>query len=251
MKVGRIAYTNTEPFFHAWDSSTFDLLPGSPQELADAARKGEVVAGPLPLVECWALEDQFENLGDWGIAARERCRSVFVLSQIPFSELDHVMMGVTKESSTSVVLCETLIKMKYGHHIRMRKGLQSQDPAWLVIGDQALQMVNNPTAQAWPYITDLASEWWDWKHLPFVFARWVVRRDLAPAFRLELENVVAQSLSKGLGSLDTIASKVAPELKLSPTFVKSYLSEFLYKMTPETHNSENEFRRLVKEGVYL
>src|SRR5688572_15374400 len=102
MNVAQIAYANTIPFFHYWNADEFTLVPGSPKGLAEAARRGELVAGPLPIVEVWDLEDRFEPLGNWCIAAQERCRSVYVLSKQPFSELDHVMIGATKESSTSV-----------------------------------------------------------------------------------------------------------------------------------------------------
>ncbi len=248
MKIARIGYANTEPFFHYWNAPQFEMTSGTPKALAEAARKGDVAAGPLPLVECWNLESQFDGLGEWCIAARERCRSVYVLSRVPFSELDHVMIGVTKESATSVVLCETLINQKYGNDIRLRKGLQMTDPAWLVIGDQALQLANSPMSQTWPYITDLATEWWDWKKLPFVFARWVVRKDVGGVERLALDAALKTSLRKGLASLPEIAKDVAPRLKVTPRFLQSYFSEFLYELDGPAKDSILIFRELVKEG---
>ncbi|MCG3203351.1 MAG: Chorismate dehydratase [Elusimicrobia bacterium] len=207
------------------------------------------MAGPLPLVECWALSNEFEPLSGWCIAAKERCRSVYVLSRVPFSELDHVMMGVTKESLTSAALCDVLIRYKYNHQVRMRNGLEAQDAAWLVIGDQALGMTNQPLGQVWPYVTDLATEWWNWKQTPFIFARWVVRRDLSPSKKKELNDEVAQNLKKGLAALGEISSSVALRSNLSPMFVKSYLSEFIYDLPVGSVSSENEFQRLCQPGV--
>jgi predicted solute-binding protein len=57
--VGRIAYTNTEPFFQKWPIDRFPLTYGVPRALAGAARAGEIVAAPLPIVECWDLENTF------------------------------------------------------------------------------------------------------------------------------------------------------------------------------------------------
>lgn len=250
MNVARIAYTNTEPFFHYWNSPEFKLKPGSPKSLADdAKKKGDIIAGPLPLVECWALDDRYEPLGNWGISSRERCRSVYVFSQIPFAEIDHASMGVTKESATSVVLCETLIRQKYGNDVRMRKGLQMTDTAWLVIGDQALQLAHSPLSQAWPYVTDLATEWWNWQRKPFVFAQWVVRKDVAGDVRAGLSRTIEKSLEKGIDHISEIAADVAPRLKISPAFVKSYLSEFIYELGDDARESAQLFRQLVQKGA--
>ena len=249
MKIGQIAYANTEPFFHFWKKESFDLHAGHPKGLAEAARRDEIIAGPLPLVECWALEDKFVPLGNWGIAARERCRSVYVLSRVPFSELDHIMIGVTRESATSVKLCEILIRQRYGNDVRMRRGLQMTDAAWLVIGDQALQLANSPIIQTWPYVTDLATEWWNWQQRPFVFAQWIVRKDVAPEITRLLSATLSESFEHGIEHLEQIAGVIAPRLKVAPAFIKSYLSEFLYKLDGEALESAERFRSLIKLGA--
>lgn len=248
MKIARISYANTEPFFHHWPTGEFTLQPGVPKELADAARRGEVIAGPLPLVECWALEDEFVPLGPWGIAAREKSRSVFVLSRQPFSELDHMTIGVTKESATSVVLCETLIREKYRNTVTIRKGLNLEDTAWLVIGDQALHLSMNPAANAWPYITDLASEWWGWKQLPFVFARWVVRRDLDQSLREQLNRCVEKSFRKGMDNLPALAQAISIKMNLPPEFLVHYLHGLVYELDTDAEKSNLIFRELAEKS---
>ncbi len=252
MKIARISYANTEPFFYGWDNSpdarAFEYQLGAPKQLAEAAHRGEVIAGPLPIVECWALEADFAPLGSWSIAARERCRSVYVLSKVPFSELDHVTIGATKDSATSVMLCETLIREKYGNDARIRRGLQMEDAAWLVIGDQAMQLVASPLVREWPYVTDLATEWWNWKKLPFVFARWVVRRDTLPEVQSRLNSLIRASLDASKKNLPAITTAVATRTKLSPVFLESYFTEMMYEMDADAHASEKLFRHLTKEG---
>jgi chorismate dehydratase len=250
MKIAQINYANTVPFFHFWPAGEFELHPGVPTELAEAAKRGDVIAGPLPLVECLKLENTFEPLGDWGIAAREACRSVFVLSRHPFSELDHVTIGVTRESATSVVLCKTLIERKYGNNVTLRPGLNLEDAAWLVIGDQALQLSSNPTLRAWSVVTDLATEWWDWKHQPFVFARWIVRRDLNSSIKKNLLACVDASFQKGMANLPRLATTTGERLKISPEFLKSYFNGFLYRLDAAAEESILAFRAMVEEGAY-
>jgi chorismate dehydratase len=241
-RVGKISYLNTTPFFYKWPEDKFPIVPGVPRELAKAARAGQIIAAPLPIVECWDMEDSFSPLGAWGITAMKECRSVLVFSKRPFSELNATTIGATQESSTSVVLCDVLIRHRYKHKVRLRRGLENKDEAWLVIGDSALGMIETARKE-WPYVTDLAAEWWDWQKLPFVFARWVVNKknpDLASAISSALET----SLSAGLKSLDAIAKKEATVLSMSPHQIVSYLKVFNYKINEEAEGAIQLFRQL-------
>lgn len=245
-KVARIAYTNTEPFFHYWDSEQFPVSSGVPRVLALAAKDQDIIAGPLPIVECWNLERQFFPLSNWGIAAKERCRSVFVFSQRPFSELNHVKIGVTRESSTSVMLCAVLLEQKYGNQFEMHRGLDAADDAWLVIGDQALKMAYSPSQLSrWTHVTDLATEWWDWQKLPFVFAQWVVRKDLDPTIRSRLTKLVHLSYHRGMVALQDISEKESLRLGLHAELIQEYLKGFMYELSSEAIRSAALFRELV------
>lgn len=245
-QVARIAYTNTEPFFHFWDTEQFPLTSGVPRVLAQAAKDNDIVAGPLPIVECWKLEKQFFPLSNWGIAAKERCRSVFVFSQRPFSELNDVTIGVTRESSTSVALCSVLIQEKYRNSVRMHRGLESTDDAWLVIGDQALKMAYSPSQLSrWTHVTDLATEWWNWQKLPFVFAQWVARRDIDALFRGRLGKHIQLSYHRGMVALQDIAEQESQRLGLHSELIHEYLKGFMYELTPDAIRGAAIFREMV------
>lgn len=249
MNVARISYTNTAPFFHFWETDQFPLTSGVPRALARAAKDGDVVAGPLPVVECWNLEQEFMPLGNWGIAALQKCRSVFVFSNRPFKELDRITIGVTRESSTSVALCSLLIHEKYGHRVRLRRGLETTDEAWLVIGDQALQMGYSPASLTrWTYVTDLATEWWDWQGLPFVFAQWVVNRKMDPVVRGRLARHLQYSFHRGMASLHEIAEKQSERLHLQPELLSEYLKGFMYQFSSEAEYSMRKFKQMVQES---
>ncbi len=245
-KIARIAYTNTEPFFHFWDSEQFPLSSGVPRVLALAAKDNDIAAGPLPVVECWNLEKTFFPLGNWGIAAQERCRSVFVFSRRPFSELDQLTIGVTRESSTSVALCSVLIQEKYGHSVHLRRGLEPQDDAWLVIGDQALKMAYSPSQLVrWTHVTDLATEWWNWQKLPFVFAQWVARINLDPAFKNRLNKHIQYAYHQGQVALEDISIIEGERLGLSSELIHEYLKGFMYELSTEAIRSMAVFREMV------
>lgn len=240
--VGKISYVNTAPFFYDWPEMEFPLVPGVPRELAQMALEGKIVAAALPIVECWKMEDLFAPLGTWGIVAKQKCESVLVFSRRPFSELNNTIIGVTQESSTSIVLCDVLQRCRYNNNIHLRRGFHPTDEAILVIGDEALQLFQ-AGRQSWPYVTDLAAEWWDWHKLPFVFARWVIKRNDLP-LENSLWRVVQSSLSAGRRSLPLIAEQQKEVLRLPPQKILSYLDNFEYEVSRAGQESIGIFRDL-------
>jgi chorismate dehydratase len=216
MRIARIAYINTDPFFYEWaGGDAFELISGTPRELARLAWEGRVDAGPLPLVECWALESKFTTLDNWGIAAREGVRSVLLVSKKPWHSMDGARIGLTEESSTSVKLLKVLSRFKYNVAPVFQTGFSDDDQARLLIGDDALEVWNTPDP-AWGYTTDLAAEWWNWQKKPFVFARWIVRKDADPALVKRLQTLIDESLSNGLHNLPVIAADAAKMSSLLP-----------------------------------
>jgi chorismate dehydratase len=246
LKIAQISYLNTALYFSNWDQNLFPLSPGVPRMLAQAASQNQLIAGPLPLVECWNLEEHFSNLGHWGIASRERSQSVLVFSKKPFSRLNDITLGLTQESSTSVVLCSILLEQKYGHSVQMKRGLSKNDDAWLVIGDEALNL-SQKGDNAWPFVTDLGTEWWDWKKLPFVFARWVVQRNISQEIKTNLIHHVAESFHKSVSQLNSISGEQAVKYSLEKSFVENYLRNFMYELDDTAIKGAEVFRSLVQE----
>lgn len=251
MKVAKINYLNTQPFFFDWNEAEFPLLPGTPRALSQKAREGALLAGPLPIVDCWDLEDQYEPLNQWGIAVRHESQSVIVISKRPFSKLQNVRIGVTKDSSTSVTLLKILIQHKYGHVAEIRRGFDDMDEARLLIGDAALTLWRQNQAVAWPYVTDLANEWWTWHNLPFVFARWVVRKKTDMELRRYLEKQIHHSLTIGQASLELIAGKAGETLQLPKESLLDYLNKFTYIFSEEEKTSIRLFRELARGQVAM
>ncbi len=250
MNVGRIIYTNTEPFFAKWPYHLFPVMSGFPRQLAQAARDGEIVAGALPIVECWNLEREFDPLGSFGIAAKGACQSVLLLSKRPMSDLRRVTVGLTRESSTSVMLLDVLMKYRYQQiDITYKRGLQPNDDAWLMIGDQALRVWDKGGLPQWPYVTDLAVEWWKWQQLPFVFALWVCLRRIEFQMKERLHQTLASSLEAGLASLPEIAARQWPTLLIPSEKIVRYLQGFTYMLGEEEMESARIFRQLAHGRV--
>jgi len=247
IKIGRISYLNTEPFFYRWPSRPdMQLIAGTPRELALAAQDGQVDCAPLPLVECWRLEKDFEPLGDGGIAVREAAGSVLLFSKKKIRDLGGSIIGVTEETSTSVILLDVLLRVRHGIQATLRRGFLPDDHARLLIGDSALRD-REKGLPGYPLIYDLGREWVTWQGRPFVFAQWVVRKSCSQETKRLLQETCASSLRQGVEAVQEIADFWSSRLSLSPPLLRDYLHGFSYELR-EPEREAMIFFRSLREG---
>ena len=244
IRVGQIPFINCILFFHALEGqSGVRLAPLVPSALSGAAARDAVDAGPVPLVDTWDIEDRYVPLGDFCISTFERARSVFLFSNVPFEQLDGREIGITHQSSTSV----RLLKVLLAHVWRVRPARFTalnarHNDAFLLIGDEALR--HRRGVETHPRMADLGEVWQQWTGLPFVFARWVVRKDLPEADRERLCSLLEQSLESGWPRLEHIAASRAAELNMTIDEVREYLQGFRFRMTASEHEAIKKFREL-------
>jgi len=235
MKIGRIHYLNVLPFYHGLDTSRWGpWIDESPRRLGILARGGELDCAPLPIVDTFDLEEDFEPLGHWGIACRGAVGSVLLFSSRPFKLLSGARLLFTGESATSVVLARQLLDDAGVRDVRIEQGDDPQGyDGYLAIGDRALTMVQNP-----PFSerTDLCAEWHRQTGLPFVFARWVVRRTVAAETRHAFEQALAASLARPLPS--SLPNKAG----LSDQAARDYLDNMIYRLDVDCLQAIDRFR---------
>jgi len=214
------------------------------------AENGEIDAGILAAADYFVHEDRYEPIAGLGVANREEVRSILFLSRRPMAELDGVRIGITEETSTSVRLLRVLLELRDGiRPSEYVRGLRDEGAAFLVIGNEALRR-NTTTTPAFPYRYDLATEWWNWTGLPFVFALWAVRRSLPEETKGELAELLERSFVLGMSQLDQIAAEFAGELG-GREVLASYLRNFHYRLGAEEMKGFEEFRRLTRENHFL
>jgi chorismate dehydratase len=244
IRLGQIPYLNCILFFHGLEGrSDVRLAPLVPSALSGAAMDGVVDAGPVPLVDTWEIDDAYASLGGLCISGIERARSVLFFSKRPFERLDGAEIGVTHESSTSVRLLDVLLT----HVWRVRPARltaidRGRNDALLLIGDDALR--DRHGAGDFPHVADLGEVWAKWTGLPFVFARWVARRDLPDAARDHLRALLEQSMTDGWKHLDRIAAMRAERLHMTIDEVHEYLQGFRFRETEAELAAMAKFREL-------
>ena len=213
-------------------------------------RSGAITAGPLPLADFLRLREQFDRLGNLGIAVRGRCGSVMLFSRRSVRELGGAVIGVTEQTSTSVVLLRLLLEQRYQLTPKAYvPGAPEEADAILVIGDDALRQ--RATDRRYPYELDLAFEWWLWQHLPAVFAVWAMRKDAPAADRQQLLRALQRQLAVNLPRLGELAAGRAPSLQLPPEAVQAYLQNFIYRLSEPEEQAIAQFERLAHEHGLL
>jgi chorismate dehydratase len=201
--ISMIPYANMAPYRMLGEPENCHFVSLVPRESVTALQRKTVLAAAVPVGGLFALGDLVEPLGPYGIAAKERAMSVLFFSRKPLTQFGpRDRIRLTSESASSVRLLYLLLGNRIGFDCLPRLAHAHAPAAGidgeLVIGDQALvwawQLSNCPTVLAGPRpaeltcVTDLASEWLSQEGLPFVFARWVVRRDAPQAAKQALRN---------------------------------------------------------------
>lgn len=176
MKVGRIPYLSCEPFYFEMERRGMALYDLRPRALADAVAKGEIDAGPVPLVDCFRLVDECRFLAGFCVATIRKAGSVLLHAKQPIETLSDTRIGVSGEAATSFRLLQVLLALKYQVQPTAYVTLADSHDAFLLMGNEGLRQRGG--RRDYPYIYDLGEEWHQWTGLPFVFARWLVRKDM-------------------------------------------------------------------------
>lgn len=203
LRLGRIDYLNVQPFFAALEENapggpTLSYQRGHPAELNRALQNKTLDLSPSSSFEYLQHAEHYALLPHASVSARGPVQSVLLVSPVPLTDLaqeNEVLL--TSASASSVALLKIL--WQYAWNLPQPKwgiiapgqGFASGKP-FLEIGDAALRLFLEPPP-GW-YLYDLAEAWHAFTGLPFVFALWIVRKDLAPPQRKALVHV-AQTIS--------------------------------------------------------
>jgi len=225
IRVGRLPYVSSEPFYFDMERRGIELLPMTPSALSSAAAAGEIDAGPIPLADCERLSDRFRLLSGFCIASITRSGSVFLHSTRPINDLAGSRIGVTSEASTALNLLQVLLSLKYQVKPESYVSLEEPSDALLHIGNLGLR--NRRGVRGFPHDYDLGEEWYQWTGLPLVLARWMVRKDLNSVDAALLEDAIFTSLqdwSDGLFHL----SDSRDSLRMHPQDILLYAQGLRY-----------------------
>lgn len=221
-----------------------DLQPLTPTNIFRAAQNCACNAALLPVAALDCAE-AYEILGPFGIACHGKVYSVGYFGRRPLSELlqQRLPIYLTGDSQTSRRLFQHLCTHSYGTVPTAATTPKDAEGA-LLIGDDALRARSRP--DIWPYAVDLGEWWHECTRLPFVFAVWVCRRDLAPRTRFELlrwlrSTCDAAESDSGRGAIQAQLQAQGYGASLS----RIYARALHYRLTPQDRQAMQTFREML------
>jgi chorismate dehydratase len=136
---------------------------------------------------------------------------------------------------------EVWLRQKEGVSDYRLTGPEDHAAARLLIGDEALRRKLSRGQEE--VQIDLSEAWSAWTGLPFVFARWAVRRALPDREKKELALTLVSALELGLDDLDHVADEQAHRTGLETADIRAYLKGIRYKLGPAELAGAVEFKR--------
>jgi chorismate dehydratase len=248
--LGRIAYLNVLPIYFALErvfgENGFHLVRGTPVELNDWMRRGQVDLGSISALEYGRAWRDYLLLPDLSISSKGAVGSVLLFSRVPFSRLEGRTIRVSAASASGAALLKVLMTELFAVEPRYQRGPLAnaslkEVTAVLGIGDEALRLKG---AAVMPFELDLGEAWQELTGLPFVFGVWAVRRDFAraqPEATASLHRLLLRSRDWGLGSLAELSRIAAGPFGMTPAQILAYFQQLNYSLDPEHEEGLSTF----------
>jgi len=199
VRVGIVNYLNTKPLIYGLErppiSNHIELIGAYPSKLSALLINDEIDIGLVPVAILPSLPE-YHIVSDYCIGAESEIASVALFSDVPIDEITTVLLDY--QSQTSVALLKFLMKEYWGINPEIvttetedYRQLITRTTAGLVIGDRAFEQRKQST-----FFYDLGSEWRKITGLPFVFAAWVSKKPVSPAFIEAFNKANAMGIDK-------------------------------------------------------
>jgi chorismate dehydratase len=247
IRISAVQYANTYPFIWGLKESGFEkkvaLATDHPAQCAAKLRDGRADIGLIPVAAIPEVKNS-SIISDYCIGTNGKVRTVMLLSNCPFNELDTVNLDY--RSVTSVNLVKILAAGMWKKEFRWNDTSEKTDflsiacnEAVVLIGDQCFE-----SESKYKFRIDLAEEWKNHTGLPFVFACWVANREIDESFRGEFND----ALSMGVNNIEKVAEYFGNSGKIGREELEKYLKENIdYHLDARKKEAMNLFHSLMQK----
>ncbi len=260
IRFGRTSFLNAWPLDIGLCLSLRELVlervVGVPSRLNRLMERGRLDLSLLSTVELLRFPGRYRVLGGAAVGSRGPVGSVLLFGRVPPGEMGGKTVLLPRDSSTSVALLRLLFRRfwKVEPVFSLFPGPPRLEPMLargegaLLIGDEALRAsLHQPhLVQA-----DLGGVWYGWTGKPFVYAVFVLRRELEremPSLAKELEGHLAGAAERGMGALRPFFPVLARRFGISPRDLEEYLTlRVSYRFGVEERQGLALFFRFLKE----
>jgi chorismate dehydratase len=247
IRISAVKYANTYPFIYGLTESGFDkkviLETDHPADCAAKLINSKVDIGLIPVAILPQLKE-YHIISDYCIGANGCVRTVLLLSNCQFDEIETIYLDY--RSRSSVTLAKVLAKNFWNREFRWMNTSRGFDfrnvglkQAVVLIGDQCFEY-----EKSFKHKIDLASEWKDFSGLPFVFACWTSNRILEKAFISEFN----QALSLGISNIEKVVLKFGETGTITGEILLKYLTENIdFDLNEQKKKGLELFLELIKK----
>jgi len=235
IRLGAVSFLNTRPLVFGLQQGLacdrIELSYDVPSALAAKLSRGELDGALLPTVELARIPGLVVMPG-LSISSRGPAASVLLVLKRPPEEVASVALD--PDSRTTNALVQILFDRVWGSRpafldtqpahpdappSKLSDALLNVDAA-VRIGDKALFETFPPDCR----IIDLGELWTAWTGLPFVFAVWALRHELASR---ELYEALHEARRRGKAAIHAIAEDYAVTATCDPAVVENYLTRHM------------------------
>jgi chorismate dehydratase len=233
LRAGSIAYINSLPvdlgLLEDAVPHALDIRRGVPSQLNERIGSGLLQLGPVSAM-CYARRQRdLLLLPDLSISSESGVKSVLLFTRRGL-RLEAAPIATTAEGETTPALLHVLCRMRHGFTPRLLPSVDGEGPippgfeAALVIGDRALEWSARPLP-AGVEAVDLAEAWRAWTGTPFVFAVWVVWREVyhsRPEDVRDAHEALLASKRWGEAETDAVVRRACRDSRLPEAEVRAY-----------------------------
>lgn len=242
--VGYIPFLSCEPFYFAATQRSVTLCEMPPSAVAEALLQGTIMAGPVPLSDCFRLEEQCKYMSGFCVAMIRKAGSVLLHARQPIEALAGARIALPAEAGTSTHLLQMLLALKYQVQVGAYVTLDEDHEALLQVGNEALRQRGG--VDGYPYRYDLGTEWYQWTNLPLVLSRWMMRQDVERQPSLIIEDMLYVGMQDWADGLFR-PSPARDELMMHPRDVLEYTQGIRYFIGVTEQRAIERFRQYLTQ----
>lgn len=247
IRISAVKYANTYPFIYGLKDSGFEkkiiLETDHPSDCADKLISNRADIGLIPVSALLHMKE-YHIISDYCIGSNGNVRTVMLLSNCPFKEIDTIYLDY--RSRTSVNLSKVLAKNFWKRDffwLNTSKGFDflniGINEAVVLIGDQCFEFENS-----FRFGTDLSGEWKKFTGLPFVFACWASNKKIDSEFIEEFN----KALKSGITNIDAVVKSIGKTGSITGEVLKKYLTENIdYTLNDQKKKGMELFLSLIKK----
>ena len=228
IRLSAVSFLNARPITYglerALGAGPFELSFDLPSRCAERLATGDADLGLIPVGAYATSETELRIVPGIAIASHGPVRTVLLVSESPWEELDEIALDGASRSSALLLrlLCHErglTPRFREVPHEEVLATVAGKNGA-LVIGDAGFE-----AAQRFAYVQDLGEAWHALTGLPFVYAVWAGHPDAVDARAIA---ALQASLRDGLAARPTIARAWGEAHGGEPASYEAYLNRNIH-----------------------